>query len=552
VHEPYARPRVTKIATGVLAAVAALALAGCEPTITARTTQATEVTDRSARLHSQGNCTNVRVSGEWWYEYRPAGAPSWAVAGPRHRFACAGPTPVVAAPSEPATGLVPDAAYEFRVAADTDPAGGEKRWVDSAGTVGGTNYTRFATQAPPPVTPRSAFALRDSIGVVTHIVHYDTAYGDWNKIVWRLAELGIGHLRDGVFANPAWRDWNERYYRAAEQAASLGIKFDYVMSGDDFGTIDQRLAVIAGRLGATAASIEGENKYDLVVGGDGWPARLALLQAALYGAVKWHPSAEIRALPVIGPSFGTWNGQQLFAAYNPRQWMDFGNIHPYAGGESPNPFQVALNVNKASGVSGSKPVFATEAGFHTALAMPTGANQPPVSEQAQAVYTLRTVLEHFAMGIRRTFLYELIDEFPDPGNREAEYHFGLLRNDYSPKPAFTALENLLAILSKQAPGTLRPLRVGVAGPTSDVRQLTLQRLDGSYLVFLWRLASVWNRDQRRPLTVNPVRLTVSLPDASRVTLIDPVVSTFEWPLPMQDRKVQLDLGADPVALHVTD
>jgi hypothetical protein len=85
-----------------------------------------------------------------------------------------------------------------------------------------------------------------------------------------------------------------------------------------------------------------------------------------------------------------------------------------------------------------------------------------------------------------------------------------------------------------------------------LRQLTLQRLDGSYLVLLWRLASVWDRDQRRPLTVNPVRLTVSLPDASRAALIDPVASTFEWPLPIQDRKVQLDLGADPVALHVTD
>jgi hypothetical protein len=57
---------------------------------------------------------------------------------------------------------------------------------------------------------------------------------------------------------------------------------------------------------------------------------------------------------------------------------------------------------------------------------------------------------------------------------------------------------------------------------------------------------------RRPISVDPVRLTVSLPDASRATLIDPVSSTFEWPVPIQDRKVQLDLGADPVALHVTD
>jgi hypothetical protein len=540
-----------KTATLALAVVAVAALTGCEPTITGRTSAATDVTPSSARLHSVGRCTDVG-SGEWWYEYREVAAPSWTVAGPRRRFACAAPTPDAAAPSEQVVGLVPDTAYEFRVAADADPPGGGKLWVDSGGSVNGTNYTRFTTQPPPPVTPESAFALRDSIGVVTHIVYYDTAYGDWDRIVSRLAELGVGHVRDGVFANPAWRDWNERYYRAVERAASLGIKFDYGISGDNFGTIDQRLAVIAGRLRGTAASIEGENEYDLFVGGDGWPARLAFLQAALYQAAKSHPDPEIRALPVIGPSFGTGDGQELFAAYNPSGWMDFGNVHPYAGGASPNPFHLALNLQKAARVSGSKPVYATEAGFHTALAMPSGANQPPVSEQAQAIYTLRTVLEHYVMGIRRTFLYELIDEKPDPGNDDAEQHFGLLRNDFSRKPAFVALENLLALLSKQPPASLRPLRVGVAGQPSDLRQLTLQQPDGSYLVFLWRLASVWDRDQRRPLSVDPVRLTVSLPDATRATLIDPVASTFEWPLQIEDRKVQLDLGADPVALHVTD
>jgi hypothetical protein len=543
---------VIKIATAVLAVVAALALTACEATITARTTPASDVTHSSARLHSEGRCTNVKVSGTWWYEYRRVGSPTWTVAGPRRRFACTGPTLVAAAASEQVTGLVSDAAYEFRVAADTDPAGGEKHWLDGAGSLNGTTYTRFATRAPPPVTPRSAFALRDSIGVVTHIVYYDTAYGQWDKIVWRLAELGVKHVRDGVYANPGWRDWNERYYRAVEQAASLGIKFDYGISGGDFGTIQQRLAVIAGRLSGTAASIEGENEHDLFVGGDDWEARLAYLQAALYAAVRWHPSAEIRALPVVGPSFGTWDGQERFGAFNPTGWMDLGNIHPYTGGDSPNPFNVALNLQKAAAVSGSKSVFATEAGFHTALFMPAGANQPPVSEQAQAVYVLRTFLEHFAMGIRRTFVYELIDEAPDPAGTDAELHFGLLRNDYSPKPAFGALKNLLAILSRTKPASLRPIRVGVAGATSDLRQLTLQRLDGSYLVVLWRTARVWDRDGRRPLPVNPVRLTVSLPDASRVTLINPVASTAEWPLFIQDRKVQVDVAGDPLVLHVTD
>lgn len=71
-------------------------------------------------------------------------------------------------------------------------------------------------------------------------------------------------------------------------------------------------------------------------------------------------------------------------------------------------------------------------------------------------------------------------------------------------------------------------------------------------MFLRRLTSVWDRDQRRPLTVDPVRLTVSLPDASRVTQINPIASTEEHPLAIQNRKVQVDLAGDPIALHVTD
>src|SRR3954470_12896794 len=53
-----------------------------------------------------------------------------------------------------------------------------------------------------PVAPRSAAAFYDSVGVSTHIVYYDTAYGDWSRIVARLQELGVRHIRDGIYANP--------------------------------------------------------------------------------------------------------------------------------------------------------------------------------------------------------------------------------------------------------------------------------------------------------------------------------------------------------------
>jgi hypothetical protein len=90
-------------------------------------------------------------------------------------------------------------------------------------------------------------------------------------------------------------------------------------------------------------------------------------------------------------------------------------------------------------VSGSKPLVATEVGFHTALNTSEPGAQPPCDERTAAVYTLRTVLEQCKFGIRRSFLYELIDLWPDPAKAHAEWNFGLLRNDMTPKPAFTAL-----------------------------------------------------------------------------------------------------------------
>ena len=92
-----------------------------------------------------------------------------------------------------------------------------------------------------PVAPRSAAAFYDSVGVSTHIVYYDTAYSDWPRIVARLQELGVRHIRDGIYANPTaqWHDWNERYYSAVQLAAAHGMRFTFVVNppGVDTGTI---------------------------------------------------------------------------------------------------------------------------------------------------------------------------------------------------------------------------------------------------------------------------------------------------------------------------
>ncbi len=397
---------------------------------------------------------------------------------------------------------------------------------------------------------RSAAAFRDSVGVSTHIVYYSTAYGNWESLVARLEELGVRHLRDGTYANPApqWRKFNERYYEAVEYAADRGFRFNFGLGepGYEAGTLDQLIAVVAGRLRHAAEAVEGPNEFDHFVGGRRWPQRLAAYSRELYRKVKAHPS--LQGLPVVGPSLVGADAPARVGDQSP--WLDRGNIHPYAGGASPNPAWLAAERRRMAALSGRKPLWATEAGYHNAVNARDA--HPPVSERAGAIYTLRTVLEHFKAGIDRTYLYEAVDFWPDKRRRKASWNFGLLRNDMSRKPAFNALRNLLSLTDDaRAPRRLRPLRVRISTEARDVRKLVLQKADGTYLVVLWRLASVWDRDRRVPQGVGARSVAVAIPGARTVKRADPLASTRLRPVDRRGDEVRLRLTGAPVVLQVT-
>jgi hypothetical protein len=402
----------------------------------------------------------------------------------------------------------------------------------------------------PAVTPKSSVAFRDSVGVATHIGYYDTAYADWPRLVARLEALGVRHLRDGVYGNPSPQaaEYNRRFYESVDLAAAHGMRFTFIMGGGgDTGTLDQLIDVVSGRLRHAVEALEAPNEVDKAVGGPRWASRLAAYTRRLYRKVKATPS--LRRLPVLAPSLATFGAERRLG--DQRKWLDVGNVHPYTGGESPHPLHLHSALAEASRVSGPhKPIWATEAGFHNALNQRT-AEHPPVSEHAAAVYLLRTFLEHFHDGIRRTYAYELIDEVPEPRRRNPEYHFGLLRHDYSPKPAYRALRSLLTLVGREdRRPRLRPLRLGVSGAGPDVRRLVLQKADGTYLVALWRTARIWDTARRRRLRVRPRALTVTLPGAGRVELADPVASAATRRLRLRGQRVRVGLGARPLVLVV--
>lgn len=382
----------------------------------------------------------------------------------------------------------------------------------------------------------------DSVGVNTHLSFADTRYADFALVRARLRELGVHWIRDGTCGTcPGYDD---HLIALAQDGIRAQLIFGDPAQGVPWA--DRELADIKQRLLPAVGALEGPNEYDASPD-PAWPANLRAWQERLFTRVK--TDAALRGLPVVGPSLVKPESRAALGDLSGA--MDVGNLHPYTAGLMPTAAHLDGERRLSSPTTRRRPLMATEAGFHTALRMAPGANQPPVDEATQADYVTRLFLGHFAWGLRRTFSYELLDNKPDPGDGEAELHFGLLRSDFTPKPAFVALRNLLAVLRLGgAPGTADRLHLGIDGAT-DVRHLLLAHADGSFSLTLWRDVASWDRDARRPLAVAPSTVAVRLDEPmDRAETFLPARSSTPAATVAHPQRVNVALAASPVVLRL--
>lgn len=245
---------------------------------------------------------------------------------------------------------------------------------------------------------RPADSLVSSIGVNVHLSYFRTTYGTgWASIVKpKLIGLGVRHLRDGgiVTDDDAWM--RTVYGRMAELTAA-GMKFDLVMQPAQGSTSYTQLPQFSRLLQFAAPvveSFEGLNEHD-VSGHAAWLTEVRTFQQALYTQVQ--ADSRTAGMPVLGPSMA--HPKNADGVGNLSQWMTFGAIHPYPGGALPTT-SIRDHEERTASISGSRPFMATETGYHTATHW-TG-DHPGVSEEAQARYTPRLLLEFFNAGVGRT------------------------------------------------------------------------------------------------------------------------------------------------------
>jgi hypothetical protein len=375
------------------------------------------------------------------------------------------------------------------------------------------------TAAAAPVPARSADSFVGSIGVNTHFYYTGTPYVDAFSVVkQRLAELGVRHIRENIAPN----DRPDQYQRLRELSA-LGIKADLILGDPRNGisTLDHMISVVKSELTGAVDSVEGPNEFN-AQGVTNWVSMLREYQQHLYTAVKSDPA--LSSLTVIGPSITNWGDAEKLGDMS--GMLDVGCAHPYTS--KPPETVVTESLERSAQTAGTKPAFTTETGYHTALNYVSGSEAfLPVTEAAQAVYMPRIFLEHFRRGVARTYSYELLNQFADPGLKNRESNWGLLRNDLSKKPAFDALQNLIAVLkdsgSGVAPGSLD---YSLEGNQENLRQVLLQKSDGSYYLALWRATSVW--DAVKQVALNPGSSPISIrfnQPVSSVQLYAPNVSS---------------------------
>jgi hypothetical protein len=384
-----------------------------------------------------------------------------------------------------------------------------------------------ALAAPERARPADAFV--DTVGVNLHLHHQGTVYDTRFEQVIRpkLIASGIRHVRDGA-ATHAEAGPEFFYYRRCRALAEAGIRFDMLTTfptAISAGTDYEKLAAVNRWCGGAVESFEGVNEPDLqpLPAGVDWRTETIASQERLHRAVRGN--AAIRDIPVLGPTV-VWSPHDVgdLSAY-----LDYGNWHPYPGGECPTCGDVyGQNIEtylpRYRAPSGAKPMVMTETGYHNAVSMPFAEGlHRPASELSAAKYHPRLLLEYFNRGFVRTYIYELIDAAPDPARQNPEANFGLLRNDGSEKPAYRAVSSLLRLLGDPGPAfTPGPLDYTLDGQLSGVHHTLLQKRDGRFFLALWLERSSYDTGARphapddvgarRDLAVPEQPVTIALAD----------------------------------------
>ena len=390
----------------------------------------------------------------------------------------------------------------------------------------------------------SAKQFVDSIGIATHPCWRNTI---WGSSQWapRLIQSGVKSTRaDIVHGAPG---------RAAlgdlRKVCAQRIKICALLPGR---SLDRREALadlqfLADEVGAeNLCGIEGANEYNNPKHRPvDWASRLREFQAWLYEAVR--SNSHLAEVPVIAPAMWNTVPQDCIALGNLEPNVDRGAIHYYTGGQRPTRTAVSTggDTSMAAALSTARlnaphrPLFATEFGYNVA-----GAEKDlspwVITERAAAKYLLRGLLELFANGVEKTFIYALVD-IGRPG-----HDYGLLDSGLNPRMSFNALRNLMNLFDSVggAEFAMREFDFRLSAVDPRLEHLLFQKSRDTFLLTLSLDADSYDRKLLRDIDQAPARVVLTLAQpASKISVFNPLVG---------EHPVQSAYDASSAAISITD
>ncbi|MEJ1934803.1 calcium-binding protein, partial [Nostoc sp. NIES-2111] len=360
----------------------------------------------------------------------------------------------------------------------------------------------------------------NSLGVQTHLPYTDSQYASWQNVLADLRYIGISSVRDRV-QNIYTGGGGGKHY---DPLADAGIKFDFVVSREaDPNFAIQRIRDFVTKHPGSLTMMEGPNEID------SWPvsfdgktglAGAVAYQTWLYNTLNADPL--LKDIPLANLSFSTgWSGY-TYRIGDMSSIVDYGNAHTYfANGDQPGSLIGPLK-NVQSYVTPGKDMVISEAGYHTAV---NSTSWQGVDEPTQAKLTLNLIFDAFKAGVKKTYLYQLMDGYADPTNSQQEKHFGLFDSDNRPKAAAIALHNLTSILGHVPDASMgEAVDATIAQLPAKGASLLFEKGYGVRDLVIWAEPDIWDQANRAPITVPAQNVTVTFGSiVSSVQLFDPLL-----------------------------
>jgi hypothetical protein len=428
--------------------------------------------------------------------------------------------------------------------------------------VGGSLAFAAACSVP---LPAQAFEERavpagrffDSVGICTHPNWRSRLWGstDWESA---FLETGVMHTRGKIgrarAGEGAVADLQKLFARGVRICATVADQDE----GLDRASTKANIDFLADRVGArNLAGIESANEYNQPrKSPPGWAAELRDFQRWLHATVRADP--RLAGVPVVGPSIWGRLTADYIALGNLEPSVDKANLHYYTGGRRPTEagrpsaggegggageYSLSAAIREARMIAPNKPLWITEYGYPVA-----GPDLPPsrhfISEAAASKYLIRGLLDAFAEGVERTYIYTLVDDV----HRSPPRYHGLMDGGLRPRSSFHAVRNLMALFAdrggRSAPGVLN---YGVSNAAGSIKRQLFQKSDGTFLLTMYQDVDSFDRRTARDIAPAPVRVGLDLArPAARIEVFAPTMGASA-----QQTARNVKTIAVPVADHVT-